>query len=69
MEGRVIVYGDFRARCGGLRDLDDDSSMVVSDRKGVDLVKFTRQVAGVQSSGLCIVKAELSPCRILVCVL
>ena len=73
MEGRVIVCGDFRARCGGLKDLDDDSSMVVSDRKGVDLVKIYKascwhaefwsvycegRVESMQNSGLCFVNGR-----------
>ena len=39
LEGRVIVCGDFNARCGGLEDLDEEMVLVRGDRKSVDSIK------------------------------
>ena len=39
VEGRVVVCGDFNARCGDLKDSNDDRNIVMGDKKSVDPVK------------------------------
>ena len=61
LEGRVVVCGDFNARCGGLKDIDDEMNMVIGDRKSVDTVKNYQGellIECMQSSGLCFVNGH-----------
>ena len=56
-EGRVVLCGDFNARCGGLRDLDDEQA----GRCSVDMVKNEQGemlVECTKSSGLCFVNGQ-----------
>ena len=60
-EGRVVVCGDFNARCGGLKDIEDEMNMTMGDRKSVDTVKNYQGellIECMQSSGLCFVNGR-----------
>ena len=56
-EGQVVLCGDFNARCGGLRDLDDENV----DRCSVDMVNNDQGemlVECMKSTGLCFVNGR-----------
>ena len=56
-EGQVVICGDFNARCGGLRDVDDERE----DRCIVDMVKNEQGemlVECMRSTGLCFVSGR-----------
>ena len=55
LEGRVVVCGDFNARCGGLENLSEEMVLLRGNRRSVDSMKNSQGellIECMQSSGV-----------------
>ena len=61
LEGRVLVCGDFNARCGDLEDLSEEMVHLKGSRKSVDSMKNSQGellIECMQNSGMCFVNGR-----------